>query len=555
MVSYLRLILLLTTVFIVSGHTAMCEEAVDTSALFQRISKFDVGDMTDLADSSLEAGDEAKALSLYMAVSSYQGDMDSQDKLYKIRACIGAGDILMRKCNFAGSLDYYVKGLKISESMKSRPYAARLYNAIGRVYSSVSDFQAGIRYNKIALLECRAHPDPEVELKILNNLAGYNTYIDSAKEARLYRDMSARLDVERDSEAKFLDIFIEGMVLSCEGKQSEAIEKFHAAERYAADSSIDPRFRCSALQHIYIAYDKMHMADSAYVYMKRCERIAGENGILWRFPNLFNTLSGYYRRHGDEATADSYRARYLEIRDSLTDEREFDAVRNIQFQHEAAKVADRIDTLQRQKEERDSVIRRHEITLAGVLSSLLVVTLLLVVIYRQKRRLMDSYRRLYDMNRSFESQIDNMKIRMQTQEADSNAVDDGSGKYSTSNLKNSTRRELAAKIEDAMERQRVFCNPDFSLDQFSELLDSNTAYVSRTINETYDRNFSSFVNEYRVRMARELLSDPAYDKYTVKSIGEKVGFKSQSSFTSVFRKATGLTPSVYQKMARTERKE
>ena len=40
---------------------------------------------------------------------------------------------------------------------------------------------------------------------------------------------------------------------------------------------------------------------------------------------------------------------------------------------------------------------------------------------------------------------------------------------------------------------------------------------------------------------------------TIESVGESVGFRSNSNFITAFRQVTGLTPSVYLKMAREER--
>ena len=42
---------------------------------------------------------------------------------------------------------------------------------------------------------------------------------------------------------------------------------------------------------------------------------------------------------------------------------------------------------------------------------------------------------------------------------------------------------------------------------------------------------------------------------TIKGIAESVGFKSPTTFINVFKKMVGLTPSMYQNMAKNEMKE
>ena len=65
------------------------------------------------------------------------------------------------------------------------------------------------------------------------------------------------------------------------------------------------------------------------------------------------------------------------------------------------------------------------------------------------------------------------------------------------------------------------------------------------------KNFNAFVNTYRIQTARERLIDvDHYGNLTIKGIAESVGFKSPTTFINVFKKMVGLSPSVYQNMAK-----
>ena len=63
------------------------------------------------------------------------------------------------------------------------------------------------------------------------------------------------------------------------------------------------------------------------------------------------------------------------------------------------------------------------------------------------------------------------------------------------------------------------------------------------------RNFSSFINGYRIARAKELLSDPNLAERTVLSIAYDVGFASLGPFNRSFREATGKTPTEYRQEA------
>jgi AraC-like DNA-binding protein len=79
----------------------------------------------------------------------------------------------------------------------------------------------------------------------------------------------------------------------------------------------------------------------------------------------------------------------------------------------------------------------------------------------------------------------------------------------------------------------------------AEKLNTNKSYLSQVINEYFRKNFSTFVNEYRVKEASRLLLEKESENYTIEAIANSVGFKSKSAFNSAFKKFTGITPSYF----------
>ena len=49
----------------------------------------------------------------------------------------------------------------------------------------------------------------------------------------------------------------------------------------------------------------------------------------------------------------------------------------------------------------------------------------------------------------------------------------------------------------------------------------------------------------RVEQSKKILIDPKYANYTISSIGLESGFNSKSTFYTVFKKHTGITPLAY----------
>ena len=60
-----------------------------------------------------------------------------------------------------------------------------------------------------------------------------------------------------------------------------------------------------------------------------------------------------------------------------------------------------------------------------------------------------------------------------------------------------------------------------------------------------NKNFSLFINEYRIEEAKRILDSKS--KLKIEVIAEMCGFNSNSTFYSVFKKITNTTPAKYSK--------
>jgi AraC-like DNA-binding protein len=106
---------------------------------------------------------------------------------------------------------------------------------------------------------------------------------------------------------------------------------------------------------------------------------------------------------------------------------------------------------------------------------------------------------------------------------------------------------LAQTVLSYMETNKPYLEPELTLDQLASRLSLKPRILSQTINDTLGQNFFDFINRFRIKEASRLLTNPPDEKITIQEIFYEVGFQSKSSFNTLFKKYTGLTPSEFRK--------
>jgi len=93
------------------------------------------------------------------------------------------------------------------------------------------------------------------------------------------------------------------------------------------------------------------------------------------------------------------------------------------------------------------------------------------------------------------------------------------------------------------ENSKRYINKDISLAVLAGQLDSNTKYLSEIINNHYQVNFNTYINKLRINyIIEKLKNDPNFINYKISYLAENCGFSSHSSFATVFKSITGISP-------------
>jgi AraC family transcriptional regulator len=85
---------------------------------------------------------------------------------------------------------------------------------------------------------------------------------------------------------------------------------------------------------------------------------------------------------------------------------------------------------------------------------------------------------------------------------------------------------------------------DISLATLADVARLSPYHFVRTFKQSFGLPPHRYVSSMRIQQAKSLLADPAM---SVTQIGLNLGFSETSSFTTTFRKHTGLTPTAYRR--------
>ena len=115
-------------------------------------------------------------------------------------------------------------------------------------------------------------------------------------------------------------------------------------------------------------------------------------------------------------------------------------------------------------------------------------------------------------------------------------------KYAKSALSDEQARGIAARIEAAMQEDRLFLDPNLSLKKLAQHAHALPIMVSQTLNDELGLTFYDYIAHWRVEDAKARLIDT---KDSILQISLDVGFNSRSTFYKAFKKQTGVPPKAF----------
>lgn len=117
-------------------------------------------------------------------------------------------------------------------------------------------------------------------------------------------------------------------------------------------------------------------------------------------------------------------------------------------------------------------------------------------------------------------------------------------KYADKKLHPEDAQAIITKLQKVMTEKELFKNPNLKVNDLAREINVSGHQLSQILNNNIEKNFTLFVNEYRINEACKILSQTT--NLSIEGIGDEVGFNSKSTFFATFKKIKGVTPSAYQ---------
>ena len=259
--------------------------------------------------------------------------------------------------------------------------------------------------------------------------------------------------------------------------------------------------------------------------------------------NLINKIHRYhyelYNRKGDNAKALEYFLLFTQLKDSIFTEEKAGQIAEIEIKYETEKKEkENLALLKNNEIQQLKITRKNNQVLFLIIASaaLLLFVVVILVMYRQKDM---AYRNIVMKNQEI------VAVERQLHKNSFKTTASPERKDTVSIGENETKEILIGTLEKYLTEEKPYLSPDITLNEICKHIATNRSYLSKVINDQYLQNFNTWINGYRVKEARRLLSDQRYDHISIEGIGEMSGFNSKATFHATFKKTIGVTPLYY----------
>ncbi|MBQ9668518.1 MAG: helix-turn-helix domain-containing protein [Prevotella sp.] len=456
-----------------------------------------------------------------------------------------AGNASMNTGHYVEALEYYTAGAELArQSRNSRLYRDLLSN-IGIVFGIFRDFERAAYYFDRAYAEARQQRDTYLMSIAITNLAAAYCRLGDTDKALPLIELQQQNPLPQPGLQTFFLSYNRALAALSTGDAHGAIYNLQQALSAIDEHALASTYRTDVYNALGEAYTQLGQLDKAIGYYRLTTAIGIGGHAQEQLRDAYEGLEHLYMLKEERDSALTSQSQYIALTDSFFNQRRFNAAKDGLMKLEEQMESDSRQTLTTQ-------ITRQWLVIAVISLLLVVVVAFAVAVWRTGRNLRSAHRMLMRKHDELVRQQEETNQLRDTYLSALHKDDltpDPAPRESTPEgfaLSQERREQLLKDIVEVMEQTDIIAAPDFNLHTLAKLAGSNTKYVSTVINDTYQKNFKTLLNEYRIREAcRRFADHEHYGNMTIQGIASDLGYNSTNGFITAFKKIIGMTPSVY----------
>ncbi len=445
---------------------------------------------------------------------------------------------------FDKSLKYSFKSLTYFNKTTDTLNMISCIGVIGNTYTEIADYPEALKYYKQALVLVKAINNNRILFSVYNNI-GIVYDCETKHEAALEYYQKA-LHIQRKylpemQELKSNILINIGMTKKATKKYNEALKLYNQALEIAIKNKENRRISTIYFNKAEV-YNLLANYDSSFQNIQKSLDYANENVYNWVLSESYLLISSLYKKRGDLNHSYLYLQKHINCKDSLINIKKLGNIAKIKLINETNKKELEIEQLEMANKLDKIKLKTYKnrlifIVLLSLMSIVILSGFLFYKIRIRKALFHIVGGNIKSMNDKKE--IKRLKQLVKSQNPSNN------NKYLKSSLDKDEKERITEIIEKALNEDKIFLDPNLTLEKFADISQTNRTYFSQVLNENFHKSFNDLINEYRTEEAKNLLISDYSSNYTLEAISKKVGFNSISTFNRIFKKHTGITPSFF----------
>ncbi len=461
-------------------------------------------------------------------------DYALENEVFRGRLWSNLGVIYDLTDRYSDAIEAYLKSMEVDENNGDLRGVAQSKINIGLLYSHLRQTKEAEKYLNEALTFFEQENDEEGKALAFQNLGKLSMDLMQYEIAKDYFAKALELYNETGNKLQYVNVLNSlTFLLTDQNNLSGALEIIEKSIDISVENGFKHQLSRARLNKVEYLMERGDF-QQAYDLLKNIETF---NYNLAYKKHLHNVLISSQLREYD-SLVDTLNV-FLEFINDRIRKNNTKLVNELHIQYQSAEKAEKI-----QKQE--LIIRQKNQVLYLAASFTVVLIIFLLVLYIYNRRLQKSYRMLYRNQSRLSKGIDfvdsEIMTRTKLQDPSTFDTEEKAAKEAGAN------KDLWLCILKTMKEQKPYLKPGLSLNDLALHCNSNKTYVYKTIKFFYKENFSSFINQFRVDKAKELLIN--HPNFDLPAIADLAGFNSVSSFYRIFKDYTGLTPSKFRIISR-----